>query len=253
MGDYPIRVFEFLDTSTTDVPGFSSCVLFLWGCNFHCPFCHNKACFDPTLCKMERTPEIAETILNQELVDAVSITGGEPTMDGPALQDLLYWLRVGSEGLYISLDTNGYFPTTLASVLHLVNRVAMDFKAPPQKYDIVTGSYVDWRRIQQSLDLLISANETAENDLDVEFRTTITPTLHSIDEIHQMGKYLAAAGYTGKYVLTQYIQSPGVGATYAGKFVKPTEEYLETAAALIADLGFQVAIRTQAKGTLSFN
>jgi pyruvate formate lyase activating enzyme len=129
------------------------------------------------------------------LVDGVVITGGEPTLQ----TDLPSFLRrVQERGLDAKLDTNGYRPDVLAALLDegLVNYVAMDVKAPPEKYSLLAGrADLDVTRIERSIALL------QDSGLVYEFRTTVVPGLLVEEDVGEIARWIAGAE---RYVLQQF-------------------------------------------------
>ncbi len=104
----------------------------------------------------------------------------------------------------MKLDTNGSVPAVLAALLaeNLVDYVAMDVKAPPAKYGILSGSAVPFSRIRESADILRNA------ETPFEFRTTVVPSL--LDEADLAGLMAAigpAPGPAGHFVLQRFIPS----------------------------------------------
>ena len=184
-------------TSLIDYPDHIASVLFTGGCNFRCPMCHNAdLVLRPS--EMETLPQ--KEIWNflqrrKELVDGVVVTGGEPTLQ-PDLLSFLQQLK--DANLDVKLDTNGYRPDVLAALLAdgLLDYVALDAKAPPDKYPLMTGLVdVDVTRIAQSIALL------KESDVTHEFRTTVVPGLLDEDDITCIAHWIAGAQ---RYALQQF-------------------------------------------------
>ncbi len=177
-GNVPIK--GFIESSFTDWPGKVSAVLFLPGCNFRCPFCHNR--------DLVLTPHIfedypLESVLSglredEDWLDGVIITGGEPTIH-PGLPGLMEALR--ETGLMLRLDTNGSRPDALKSLIAqgLIDAAAMDVKAPldATRYSAAAGVPVDVGLVRESINLL------AESGLEVAFRTTVVPGLHDAEAV----------------------------------------------------------------------
>ena len=135
------------------------------------------------------------------LIDGVVITGGEPTLQS-GLVPFLRQVRERGAGarLGVKLDTNGYRPDVLATLLDegLVDYVAMDVKAPPYKYPLLTGRAagdLDLARLERSLSLLRDGN------IPYEFRTTVVPGWLDERDIEEVARWIAGAE---RYVLQQF-------------------------------------------------
>jgi len=175
-------------TSLIDYPGKISCILFLSGCNFDCPYCHN-----PDLVRGAKTkPAIDEQQLNhflskrKGLIDGVVITGGEPTLQSD-LEELCQMIK--SMGFVIKLDTNGSRPGVLKQLIadHLVDFVAMDIKTDPEQY-----SPLIWRSARPS-DITDSVHTVLSSQLPHEFRTTCVKPLINETTISTIGALIKGA------------------------------------------------------------
>lgn len=179
-----------------DFPGEVCTTIFLGGCNFRCPWCHNA----DLVLRPATLPEISHgEVLNLLLrrrswVQAVCITGGEPTL-APGLEEFVRSLK--SQGFKVKLDTNGSRPGILGRLLEegLLDYIAMDVKAPPEKYNFLTGTRVDLEAINESIALLKNSQVT------YEFRTTVVPGLLLEEDVLAIGEMLAGARH---YVLQQF-------------------------------------------------
>ena len=177
-----IRIKGFLETSFLDWQGKVAAVLFLPGCNFRCPYCHNH----PLVIQ----PDMLETIPLEYIVrrlkrlkgwiDGVCVTGGEPTLT-PNLPLLLEHIK--GAGWAIKLDTNGTFPGRIKELMKrdLVDCVAMDVKAPldSSSYSRCAGVSVDISAIRQSIAVL------ANGGIDYTFRMTVVPTLITEEQVYE--------------------------------------------------------------------
>jgi len=174
-----VRVAGILDISTIDFPKRVCSVLFLTGCPFRCPYCHNHSLI--TAKGEERcVEEIVRALSENYLIDGVCITGGEPTM-----QDIIGLVRALKEiGLDVKLDTNGYYPTRLKDLLEWVDYVAIDVKTTPEKYEELTGRRDAWQRVEDSLKVL------SESGVDWEARTTVVPNHVWKEEVQGIGEIL---------------------------------------------------------------
>lgn len=182
-----------------DYPGKVACTVFLGGCNFRCPFCHN-----PDLVFSSSEPGISEKeffgFLSQRkgLLDGVCITGGEPMLE----KDLhLFITEIRNRGFSVKLDTNGSFPHRLKHLAdnRLVDYVAMDIKNSRERYGHTIGlPGYDTRAVEQSVAILM------EGRVPYEFRTTLVHEYHTIADIHAMGKWLAGCR---AYFLQSFVDS----------------------------------------------
>lgn len=167
-----------------DYPGKIACTVFLQGCNFRCPFCHNSGLLGGA-CATPIAEEELLTFLQKRigLLDGVCITGGEPTLQ-KQLPELLR--KIKALGYAVKLDTNGSDPDMLRLLAEegLIDYVAMDIKNSPQKYAEASGaSRLSLEKIEQSIRFLISGA------LDYELRTTVVQELHSRQDFEQMGQW----------------------------------------------------------------
>ena len=171
-----------------DFPGRVACTVFLGGCDFRCPFCHNYEMVDGSLDPLMDDNELIKFLEKRKgLLDGVAVTGGEPCLH-KGLPGLLGRFR--DLGYAVKLDTNGYHPDVLEEVLKndLADYVAMDIKNSPEKYAVTCGvPEVDMARIKTSITLL--KNGTA----DYEFRTTAVHELHDARDFEEIGKLIRGA------------------------------------------------------------
>ncbi|HEY5998071.1 MAG TPA: anaerobic ribonucleoside-triphosphate reductase activating protein [bacterium] len=179
----------FLETSFLDWPGRLAAVLFLGGCNFRCPFCHNaELVLAPHLVPSIALGDVLERLRPlRGWVDGVVVSGGEPTLS-PHLPELLGRLR--SAGFEIKLDTNGSRPEVLAKLFArgLVQAVEMDVKAPlePGAYTRLAGVPARVELIRASLDLV------SLSGLPHRFRTTYVPGLLDAESMGRLRRSLPA-------------------------------------------------------------
>lgn len=183
-----MRICGLNKTTLLDYPGCVAATLFVGGCNFRCPFCHNG---DLVLHSGDISGYEEEEVLSflkkrKNVLEGVCVTGGEPTL----YEELTSFIaKIKTLGYKVKLDTNGSNPKMLQKLMNekLVDYVAMDIKAPVAGYDKVCGVNVDIEKIKQSVDLLKSG-ETM-----YEFRTTIVKELHTEADILEIGKWLSGA------------------------------------------------------------
>ena len=171
-----------------DFPGVVACTVFLGGCDFRCPFCHNYELVDGTAQPLMDESELLAFLGRRKgLLDGVAFTGGEPCLHRD-LPDLLEKIR--GLGFATKLDTNGCHPELLGEILDrgLVDYVAMDVKNSPAKYAVTCGvERVDMDAIRQSIGLLMSGKT------DYEFRTTVVKEYHEAADFAEIGQMIRGA------------------------------------------------------------
>ncbi len=184
-----MRIAGLAKTSLLDWDGNVTAVIYLPGCNFRCPVCHNRELvLEPD--RVDEVPwkEVEDFINdNREFLDGVVVTGGEPTIHKD-LPELLRKLR--RLDVKIKLDTNGSRPDVLESLIGegLVDFIAMDLKAPlDSKYDTVAGVEVDLSAIKRSIEIIMSSG------IDYEFRTTVVPVLLKDNDYERIASYVGTA------------------------------------------------------------
>ena len=171
-----------------DFPGKVACTVFLGGCDFRCPFCHNYELADGSARPvMDEAALMAFLEKRRGLLDGVAITGGEPCLR-PDLPDLMR--RIRGLGFAVKLDTNGTHPALLDGILRegLADYVAMDIKNSPEKYARTAGlAELDLTPIRRSVELLKAGG------VDYEFRTTVVDELHEAADFEAIGAWIAGA------------------------------------------------------------
>lgn len=189
-----MRIVGLVQTSLVDWDGKICSVIFLGGCNFYCPYCHNSeiARDSPELPEIS-WEQVASTIARGrekhklEWHDGITVTGGEPMMH-PEVFSLCR--RIKELGLLVKLDTNGSFPYPLKRLIEqgLCDFVAMDIKAPlGEKYSLAAGRKVELVPIERSIRLL------KESGVDYEFRSTLVPGLIDPVDIPEVGRAIEGA------------------------------------------------------------
>ena len=189
-----MEIHGFQKTTLLDFPGHVAATIFVGGCNFRCPFCHNGL----LVLAPESQPLIdKEEILSylkkrRGILEGVCITGGEPTLQ----KDLLTFVReLKSLDYLVKLDTNGYRPQILKELLteRLLDYVAMDVKASMAHYEIASGlPALEKERVLESIRLLKGC------DIPYEFRTTVVKGIHKVEEFEEIGRLLE--GCTAYYL-----------------------------------------------------
>ncbi len=170
-------------TSLVDFPNKITSVLFTPGCNLRCPFCHNwRIVVDPQPPFL--TDEIALKILQdrRKYVDAIVVTGGEPTIH----KEIPRFLRkLREKGFLVKLDTNGLDSKTLEECLPYVDYVALDVKTSLEKY----------RRLgaKETAELLRTVEILKTGKVEYEFRTTVVPSFVEMEDVHKICEVVKGA------------------------------------------------------------
>jgi len=192
--------------SLMDYPGLISAILFTQGCNFRCPYCHNPELTDPT--QYGETISIKEIMaflaLRRGKLDAVTISGGEPTLQ----PDLLSFIsQIRECGYLIKVDTNGSRPDVLEKLLdaRLVDYLAMDIKGPLEKYSSVTKTENHREAVRKSIELIIASG------VDYEFRTTAVKSLLQAGDYSRIAMLLKPAR---RFVLQSFVPSKALDRQY---------------------------------------
>jgi len=181
-----MNIAGFEKVSFIELPGKVSSIVFTQGCNYKCVYCHNFNLIpfetNKNLINEEKIFDYLEK--RRGFVDAVTVTGGEPTLQS----DLKQFLKKIKElGYFVKLDSNGTNPIILKEVIDegLVDYIAMDIKASLEKYDEIVQTKVNEQNIKKSIKLLMNFGS-------YEFRTTVFPSLDSSD-FHKIGELIKGA------------------------------------------------------------
>lgn len=232
-----IKIVGLQKLTLLDYPGKVACTVFLGGCNFRCPYCHNSELLDDAPALMDEAALLSFLAGRKGILDGVCITGGEPTLH-PGLAQLLRAIR--ELGYQIKLDTNGYRPDVLTHLITegLVDYVAMDIKNSPSLYAATTGrSSIDLNRLEESIRFLLT------DAVDYEFRTTVAAPLHDLDSIRAMSQWLDDLGgkkkvkrlYLQPFVDRETVPVSGLNA--------PTSEQLDAFLQILSPTAQLVEIR----------
>jgi len=220
-------------TSLIDYPGKITAIIFVFGCNFCCSYCHNPELVKPKLKPEEISQKDFFAFLKKrkKVLEAVTITGGEPTL----YKDLPKSLKkVKGLGFLVKLDTNGTNPKMLKELIgkKLVDYIAMDIKAPLKKYKKVVGKSVDIKNIKKSIEMI---KRSEIRDLDYEFRSTVLPKLHTREDVKEMAKLIKGAKryflqnfiFQNKLLNSKFKKEKGFSSKELEKLRKECEELVE--------------------------
>jgi pyruvate formate lyase activating enzyme len=206
-----VRIGGFVPVSLCDFPGKVAAVVFTQGCNFRCPICHNGHLLERHADVLLDEDEVLTRLQDRRRhLDGVVVTGGEPTVQ----PDLVHFLcRLRACGLAVKLDTNGSHPEVLQTLLEarLLDYVAMDIKAPWDRYDRLAGVACDTWRLQRSMRLV------AQSGVPHEFRTTRAEMLLSESDCERLlgqipfGSPHKWQRFRPEYSLDEALRPPGTG------------------------------------------
>ncbi len=197
-----------------DFPERTACIVWVAGCNMRCGYCQNPQI---VLGKgsLGEAAVLAFLERRQGLLDGVVLSGGEATT-WPGLH--AFARRVAGMGFALKLDTNGLRPDVIALLLAegLIDRVALDYKAPRHRFRGVTGTTA-WDRFSSTLDLLGS-----QEKVPFEVRTTVHADLLRRDDLLEIARDLVHRGYRGPWALQHALAGPD-RPTLGHLRINPTE------------------------------
>lgn len=211
-----LPVYAVTPFTMLDFPGRTACIVWFTGCNMRCPYCHN-----PQIVKGKGRGDIAQVMAflkrRQGLLDGVVLSGGEASVY-PGIPDFIRTLK--AMGYAVKLDTNGLRPDIIKSHLQagFLDYVALDYKAPPDKFKAVTGTD-KYDLFSQTLDLLCR-----QRDVAFEVRTTVHTDLMDEADVSEITRDLERRGYTGIHAIQNFTHSddrPTLG------FMKPQGRVLD--------------------------
>ena len=195
-----MKIAGFQKTSFVDYPGIISAVVFTPGCNMRCGYCHNKHILSGNVNLINELTVTEYLFKRKGMVSGVVVSGGEPTLQ-PDLERFISTVK--AMGYRVKLDTNGTAPDVVKSLFEkgLIDYVAMDIKAPLEKYGDICRCYVDTDAVMKTVEYLQS------NNVPHEFRTTFCPEL-SKEDILDISRNIIK---NSDFYLQQYRQVEGEG------------------------------------------
>ena len=173
-----------------DFPGRPAAIIFTQGCNFRCRYCHNPELVYPHLFNSSMPEEEVWSFLQrrQGTLEGVVVSGGEPTLQ----EDLVSFMaKLKAMGYQTKIDTNGTRPEILRELIDkkLVDFIAMDLKAPFDKYAAITGVEANSTILQQSMDLI------RQSGLEYQFRTTYDKEVLTESDIATLSQLTQGKNY----------------------------------------------------------
>ena len=185
--------------SLIDYPDKICAIVFTQGCNFRCPYCHNKELVEQKLFSQPIPEDEIFSFLKKRKgkLEAVTVTGGEPCLQG----DLpVFFQKIKKMDYLVKLDTNGSFPERLNEIIdqNLIDYLAIDIKGPLEKYEKIVGVPFATEKIVETIKIAFSSK------INCEFRTTVVKSLLNKDDLKKIGKLIKGARL---YVLQKFVPS----------------------------------------------
>lgn len=193
-----MNIAGYLKTSLLDWPGEVSSVIWTQGCNFRCPFCHNRDLINLKGKNLISEEKLVKNLIQRKIwITHLVITGGEPTIQPDLVE---FCQKMKNLGFKIKMDTNGSKPGVVKKLmdLDLVDFWAMDIKTKFDKYQ-----FGDIKDIKKSMKLIAGGGK------EFEFRTTVIPGMHDEEVMRQMAKEMAT--FVKNYDEPQWIWQKFIG------------------------------------------
>ena len=204
--------------SLIDYPGRISAIVFTQGCNFRCPYCHNPELVDPAQYGPILSEEEVIFFLEKRRgkLDAVTLTGGEPTLQ-PDIDRFLQEIK--GMGYLTKIDTNGSNPDVLDRLIrgHLVDYLAMDVKGPLKKYERIVNAKVKTAKIRRSIELITASG------IEHEFRTTVVRSQLDNEDLIAIAELLKK----GLYVLQSFVPAKTLDHEFMAEISYSPEEFAD--------------------------
>ncbi|NLK66103.1 MAG: anaerobic ribonucleoside-triphosphate reductase activating protein [Campylobacteraceae bacterium] len=182
--------------TTLDYPDKLACIVWFSGCNMRCLYCYNAQIVEQ---KGTITKDDLFKFLNSRvgLLEGVVFSGGECTLN----KEFTSLAKDVSElGFSLKVDTNGSNPSVLKEAIDYIDYIALDFKAPKEKFSSITHSNL-YDKFIETLEFLVDL------DFPFEVRTTLHADLLDENDISNMAKTLESFGYKNSYYLQNFLDT----------------------------------------------
>jgi pyruvate formate lyase activating enzyme len=227
-----MQIAGFEKNTLLDYPGKVASIIFTYGCNLRCPYCHNPELVIKPLNKdlLFSKEEIINYLKKRKgLIDALVITGGEPLLQ----KDLIPFIKQIKElDLLVKLDTNGTLSDKVKKLVeeNIVDYWAMDVKFPTE---YLKDYGMDPQNIKESIDFIMNSNK------EYEFRTTYVKGLHKIRDAHGIGEMIKGSK---KYYIQNFRKGKSIDSSLdsSNSF---TEEELNEIKKIVSQYVKKVEIR----------
>jgi pyruvate formate lyase activating enzyme len=212
-------IYSLTPFTLLDYPHKSACILWFAGCNMRCLYCYNpEIVFGKGIISFENAMQFLKGRSN--LLDAVVFSGGECLLHKKSIS---FIAEVKKMGFLVKIDTNGSHPEVLKELIQkeLIDYVALDFKAMPEKFEKITQSNL-FIPFEKSLLLLL------QSSIPFEVRTTVHSEILNKNDILQMISYLENIGYTGNYYIQHFVNGATTIEKLGHSFKELENENLST-------------------------
>lgn len=236
-----MKISAIQKTTLIDYPGHVAATVFTLGCNFRCPWCYAKELVLPELVASQPVlpeGEVLEFLKGKQgLLEGVVICGGEPTLQ-PDLAGFIK--KVKDLGFLVKLDSNGSNPGIIKDLIDkkLIDYVAMDIKLPKERYSLVFGDKISVDNIEESIRIL------KNGPIGFEFRTTVAPGVHTVDDLEIMARWIGEEipGRKPKYFLQNFRPGKNIDPEFESRRPFPPEFFKEAEAKIrpyVAEFGIR--------------
>lgn len=194
-----LPIYSVTPFTMLDFPDHTACIIWFTGCNMRCPYCHN-----PQIVKGKGRDDIEQVMTFLEkrrgLLDGVVLSGGEASVYS-GLPDFIHTLK--KMCFAVKLDTNGLRPDLIRSFLNdrLIDYVALDYKSPPEKFKIVSGTD-KFSAFSETVNFLCD-----QKKIPFEIRTTVHTDLMDENDINWIMADLEARKFKGRYAVQNFTHS----------------------------------------------
>ena len=231
-----MEIKGFVENSLIEWEGKISCVIFLPLCNLRCRYCHAAHLLNPVHLESVPLDQVRDCMRRHKgWLDGAVLTGGEPTLHGEELLDLIRDIR--ATGLQVMVETNGTRPEWVRRLISekWIDAVSMDVKAPfdAESYRAVTGRPVEIADLRSSIECIIGSG------IPHEFRITVVPGLVGPQEVE-----LIAPELRGAEVVALQNFKPDFCLDAALRKVRPfAPEEMDSLAGILSGVAKKVVVR----------
>ncbi|MEX2702212.1 MAG: hypothetical protein B6U95_09435 [Thermofilum sp. ex4484_82] len=176
-----LKIFSYIPLSLIDCRTDACSLYFLSNCNMRCIYCQNYPQFTQEIPLTRK--DFLNRVKNNWAIGVVKFTGGEPTLQE---KGLLEAAKIVQEcGKRIAIDTNGTRPQVVSKLLKFdIAEVAVDYKAPQEKYQYITGIKAHERVIE-------TINILKDQCISFEVRTTVAEPIITLEDLHKIAERLS--------------------------------------------------------------